>query len=154
MRLRRAFGLAVVAAALAGQGCGGDENSDQEAITAVVDELFAAQDSGDAAKACDEVYVIQEPGRSGEEAEGEEEAGEAEAADSCEAAFEAANERRQAEVKDLSSDISSVEVDGDEATAIVHTELERADGSHLSQEVPYDLVRTADGWRIRISEEG
>jgi ketosteroid isomerase-like protein len=145
--------LAVVAAALAGQGCGGDENSDQEAITAVVDELFAAQDSGDAAKACDEVYVIQEPGRSGE-AEGEEGEAEAEGADSCEGAFEAANERRQAEVKDLSSDISSVEVDGDEATAIVHTELERTDGSHLSQDVPYDLVRTPDGWRIRISEEG
>jgi ketosteroid isomerase-like protein len=148
--------LFVVAAALTGQGCGGGgDTSDQEAITAVVNELFAAQDSGDAAKACDDIYVIQEPGKpaSESEADGEAEA-DGDSPDACESAFESANERRQAEVKNLTNDISSVEVDGDTATATVHTELERQDGSHLSQDVPYDLVRTSDGWRIRISEEG
>jgi hypothetical protein len=150
--------LFVVAAALTGQGCGGGgDDSDQEAITAVVNELFAAQDSGDADKACQDIYVIQEPGKPAGEADSEVE-GDTEAhgdsPDACEAAFESANERRQAEVKDLTNNISSVQVEGDAATAIVHTELERVDGSHLSQDVPYDLVRTPDGWRIRISEEG
>lgn len=140
-----------MAAALTGQGCGGGGNSDEEAITAVVNELFAAQQSGDADKACNEVYVIAEPGKPAESEEAD--AGEG-SADACEATFEAASERSQAEVKDLTNDISSINVDGDTATAIVHTELQRVDGSHLSQDVPYDLLKTPDGWRIRIAEEG
>jgi hypothetical protein len=140
-----------VAAALTGQGCGGGGNSDEEQITAVVNQLFAAQRSGDADKACNDIYVIAEPGRPVEE--GEEDAGEG-SAGACESTFEAANQRSQAEVKDLTNDISSINVDGETATAIVHTELQRADGSHLSQDVPYDLIKTPDGWRIRIAEEG
>ncbi len=154
-----------VSAALVGQGCGGGGNSDEEQITAVVNALFAAQQSDDAEKACNNIYVIQEADRPGGEGEsqGEADSGEADGGEAdakgespgdCETGFEAAVERRQAEVKDLTTDISSVAVDGDTATAIVHTELERPDGSHLSQDVPYDLVRTADGWRIRIAEEG
>ena len=151
MRPGRALCVVIVAAALTGQGCGGGGNSDEEQITAVVNQLFAAQQSGDAAKACNDVYVIAETGKpvdEGEEADGEG------SADACETTFEAANERRQAEVKDLTTAISSIKVDGETATAIVHTELQRADGSHLSQDVPYDLLKTRDGWRIRIAEEG
>jgi hypothetical protein len=159
VRLGRALCVVVVAAALTGQGCGGGGSSDQEAITAVVNELFAVQQTGDAAKACSDVYVIAEPDRPAGEAEGEGGEGEegesgGEGSDACEAAFEAADERRQNEVSDLTTDISSINVDGDSATAIVHTELQRVDGSHLSQDVPYDLVKTPDGWRIRIAEEG
>lgn len=163
--------MAVAAAALVGQGCGGDDgNSDQEAITAVVNELFAAQESGDADKACGEVYVIREDQRragtpedtlgeseegEGDSAESEGEAGEeGESPAECAAAFEAAEERRRAEVKDLSTEIGSIAVEGDRATAVVHTELERMDGSHLAQDVPYDLVRMPEGWRIRIADEG
>ena len=32
--------------------------------------------------------------------------------------------------------------------------IQRRDGSMLSQDVPYDLVRTEDGWRVRIADEG
>jgi hypothetical protein len=174
----------VVAAALAGQGCGGgDEDSDQEAITAVLTQLRSVQDSGDGATACTQVYVIQEgqqragelAGEGGdelaesEEAEGTEGAEEADSTEEpeseaegeegespaeCEEAFEAAYERRQEEVQDLTTSIGAIEVDGQRATAIVHTELERADGSMLSQDVPYDLVLTPDGWRVRIADEG
>jgi len=145
----------IVAAALTGQGCGGGGSSDEEQITAVVNQLFAAQQSGDAAKACSDIYVIAEPGKPPDEGE-EGEEGDADGASpgACETAFEAADERRQNEVSDLTSGISSINVEGDTATAIVHTELQRVDGSHLSQDVPYDLLKTPDGWRIRIAEEG
>ena len=69
-------------------------------------------------------------------------------------AFEAADERRRAEVENLTTEVGSIEVDGDRATATVRTHLERVDGSSLSQDVPYDLVRTPDGWRVRIADEG
>jgi hypothetical protein len=148
-----------------GQGCGGGGggNSDEEQITAVVNQLFAAQESGDAEKACNDVYVIAEPDRPAGESEseggadaeeGDAQEPESESPGACETAFEAADERRQNEVSDLTTDISSISVDGDTATAIVHTELQRSDGTHLSQEVPYDLLKTPDGWRIRIAEEG
>lgn len=155
--------LAIVAVGLlAPAGCGGEQDpvdEDRDEIATVLDELRQAQDAGDAETACGEVYVIAEPrpGSSGSEAEAEAESGgeggEAGLAQ-CEAAFRAASERTQAEVHDLSTDVGSIEVDGDTATAIVHTELQRADGSQLRQDVPYDLLRTPDGWRVRISEEG
>lgn len=95
-----------------------------------------------------------EEGEEFESESGEEEGEEGETPAECEEAFEAADERRRAEVSDLSAEVGSIEVDGDRATAIVHTELVRLDGSHLSQDVPYDLVRVEDGWRIRIADEG
>lgn len=150
MRLGRALCCVIVAAALTGQGCGGGGSSDEEQITAVVNQLFAAQKNGDAAMACDHVYVIAEPGKPVDQ--GEDEGGDG--ADACESAFKAASEQRQAEVKDLATEISSINVDGETATAVVHTELQRVDGSHLSQDVPYDLLKTPDGWRIRIADEG
>lgn len=163
------LGLGIAIAAL---GCGSSDNasrSDREAITAVFDQLRQVQDSGDAEAACREVYVIKEPGRAeppgGGEADTEGQAapradGEAGAAGgpesrgACEAAFRKAVARKRREVSDLTTEVRSIELEGDRATAIVHTELRRADGSPLSQDVPYDLVRTADGWRVRISEEG
>ncbi len=179
-RLTLCFAIAVVSV---GAGCGGDEeNSDQEAIAAVLAQLRDAQDIGDAETACADVYVIQEGQRragelaglegaepvESEEAEAEEAAGESEEAaeaeseegeegespGECEEAFEAAYERRLEEIKDLTTSVGAIEVDGDRATAIVHTELQRQDGSALSQDVPYDLVRTPDGWRVRIADEG
>jgi hypothetical protein len=194
VRTRLALCLAIAAVASVGAGCGGDDgDSDQEAITAVLNELRSVQDSGDAKTACSEVYVIQEGQQrageiaaeasstteadSGETDAGEADAGEADAGEgdtgeadagegeadageggespaACEQAFEAAYERRRAEVKDLTTEIGSIEVDGDRATATVHTQLQRLDGSMLTQDVPYDLVRTPDGWRVRIADEG
>jgi hypothetical protein len=154
-------------------GCGDDAgDADREQIAAVLNQLFEAQENGDAATACTEVYVIQEPPRPGGgevgEAEAEAEAEAEPAADpkagggeegeagveECESAFEHVQERAQGQVRGVSTEVGSIEVDGDRATATVHTELRRADGSELSQDVPYDLVRTAGGWRVRISEEG
>ena len=151
-----------VVASVAVAGCGGgdeSEGTDREEIGAVLGQLRSAQDSGNAELACREVYVIGEPERPGsaEGAQAEEEAGgEGEGATlaECEAAFRVADERRRQEVSDLTTEIGTIEVDGDEATAIVHTELRRADGSSLSQDVPYDLVHTTEGWRVRIAEEG
>ena len=61
MRTRLTLCLAIAAVVSVGAGCGGDdENSDQEAITAVLAQLRDAQDSGDAETACADVYVIQE----------------------------------------------------------------------------------------------
>jgi hypothetical protein len=194
VRTRLALCFAIAAVASVGAGCGGDDGgSDQEAITAVLNELRNVQDAGDAKTACTDVYVIQEGQQrageiaaeadggavaseattadadaqsavepeadapAGEADAGEADTGEADAGESpaaCEQAFEAADERRRAEVKDLTTEIGSIEVDGDRATATVHTQLQRLDGSELTQEVPYDLVRTPDGWRVRIADEG
>jgi hypothetical protein len=160
---------ALAALALAGAGCGSDPaDADREEIAAVLNQLFDAQDAGDAETACSDVYVIQEPwevqgetaaASSGESAEAEAEAGaEGEGGEAglqdCEAAFEQADELRRSQVRRLSTDVGAIELDGERATATVHTELTRPDGSALSQEVPYDLVHTPEGWRIRISEEG
>jgi hypothetical protein len=149
--------LVGVAVALPTVGCGGDDEGDDRAqITATLEQLFDAQERGDAETACSELYVIQEPERPGGEA-GEAETGETEGEvgpGECEATFEHAQELREAEVRDLSTDVGDIEIEGDRATAIVHTELTRADGSPLIQEQPYDLVRTADGWRVRIADEG
>lgn len=149
--------------ALVAGGCGGggdDGDSDREAISAVLEQLRSTQDAGDAETACSEVYVIQEA-EGGEEPEGgeaEAEGGDAgeegESPGECESVFSASAERLHSEVKDLSTQVGSIEVEGDRATAIVHTELQRNDGSLLSQDVPYDLVRTPDGWRVRIADEG
>jgi hypothetical protein len=134
-------------------GCGGDASqSDQDQIAAVLGELRQVQDAGDAELACQEVYVIQEPARPGAEAGAEENGAESPAA--CEAAFRAANARLRSDVHELTTDVGAIEVDGDSATAIVHTSLRRSDGSALAQDVPYDLVRTPGGWRIRIADEG
>ena len=164
-------------AAFAGVGCGGGGDSggdDQAAITTVLTELRQVQSSGDAEAACSDVYVVQEADRPGGEPEGtvdgEGEAGSAggegnaeggkgdaeseSGPGGCEASFRDAVDRAREEVSDLQTSIGSIDVEGDRATAIVHTELQRQDGSELSQDVPYDLVRTPDGWRVRIANEG
>lgn len=143
-------------------GCGGGDpsESDQGQIAAVLGELRQVQEAGDAELACREVYVIQEPARPGvdPEASADPEAGaeenSAESPAACEAAFRAANARLRSDVHELTTDVGAIEVDGDSATAIVHTSLRRSDGSALAQDVPYDLVRTPGGWRIRIADEG
>ena len=164
--MRAGSALAALAVAVALAACGGDDDAadDRAAITATLERLFQAQQDGDAETACTELYVIQEaeePGAEGEaekgeaEAEGEEGEGEAEAdPGECEAAFESAQELSAREVHDLSTEIGEIELEGDRATAIVHTELTRSDGSPLVQDQPYDLVRTDDGWRVRIADEG
>ena len=169
MRALASAAAVIAGAALIASGCGDDPaDSDEEQITAVLNQLFDAQQTGDAETACSEVYVIQEPPRPGGEeaagteegdvegeadAEGKGEAGE-EVSSQCEAAFERAAARRRSEISHLSTEVGEIDVEGDRATAIVHTNVTRRDGSELSQDAPYDLVRTSDGWRIRISEEG
>ena len=168
MRALAAIGVAFAAWALIAVGCGDDAgDTDEEQINAVLTKLFEAQSSGDAELACSEVYVVMEPWEAGVEGEGEAEAeGETDAEreaegeegetapGECEEAFEQARATTQEQTDELSTEIGEIEVDGDRATAIVHTELTRSDGSELSQDAPYDLVRTDEGWRIRISEEG
>jgi hypothetical protein len=151
----------VVALSLLAAGCGGSGESeaggDREQIEAILGDLRDAQEAGDAELACREIYVIREPERPGAggeaAAELEAEGGE-EGTEECEEAFLRADARRREEVEDLSTEVSSVEVYGDAATAVVHTTLVRQDGSELEQDVPYDLVRTDEGWRVRIAEEG
>lgn len=166
-----------------GCGGGGDNAlSDRDQIAAVLDQLRQTQDTGDAETACSDVYVIREaePGGgedagaestgesedpdgapseadagSSDEGSGEESGGEGEESSSdCETAFRAADAQRREEVSDLKTETGAIEVDGDSATAIVHTTLQRQDGSVLDQDVPYDLVRTPEGWRVRIADEG
>jgi hypothetical protein len=154
-------------------GCGSDPaDTDEEQIAAVLNKLFAAQRDGDAELACSELYVVKEPweaaagneaggepegeaggGKPETEGEGSEAEGET-APGECERAFTAAAATASEQTDDLTTEIGEIEVDGNLARAIVHTELTRSDGSELSQDAPYDLVRTPDGWRIRISEEG
>src|SRR4051794_40692976 len=98
------LGLALLA------GCG--SQSDEQQITEVMGTLRATQDSGDAEKACEEVYVVQERGRE-PEAEGEEE-GEGERA-RCEPAFERSVEQRKAAVERLKTKLVRVDVDGEQA---------------------------------------
>ena len=139
----------------------------------MLENLHQAQLSGDAELACREVYVIQEPEAEGESeggpdtnaeerapegAEPESESGETEdggeEASDCERSFAVVTDRLNAEVTNLSTEVGEIEIDGESATATVHTTLTRADGTELVRDVPYTLLSTPDGWRIRISDEG
>lgn len=139
----------------------------------MLENLHQAQLSGDAELACREVYVIQEPEAEGESegggdanaeerapggAESESESGETEDGDEeasdCERSFAVVTDRLNAEVTNLSTEVGEIEIDGESATATVHTTLTRADGTELVRDVPYTLLSTPDGWRIRISDEG
>lgn len=144
--MRLLFALVLVAAALG--GCGGGD--DRQQISHLMGELRAAQDSGNAEKACEEVYVVRERGRSEEEKEGEEEEGGE--SEGCRQAFEQAV--KAVDVEDLRTKLVRVEVDGDEGTAVLHTTATRPDGSELDRDVPYDVVKTEEGWRVRIAGEG
>jgi hypothetical protein len=147
----RSWSAAVVLAVLALAGCGGDDPEQQ--VTALMTELREAQESGDAERACEQVYVIRERDKGAEREE--EEGGEAEGGEEgCREAFEQAVERRRAELKDLKTRLVRVDVEGDEATAVLHTTAVRRDGSQLERDVPYDVVRTSEGWRVRIAGEG
>jgi hypothetical protein len=139
--MRLVGALLVVAALLA--GCGGDDRSQ---ITKLMTELRSVQASGDAEKACEEVYVVRERGRA--EAEGE---GERNGAEGCQKAFEQA--AAADDVRGLRTKLVRVELAGDEGTAVLHTTATRPDGSELDRDVPYDVVRTEEGWRVRIAGE-
>ena len=133
-------------------GCGGDDPEQQ--VTQLMTELRRVQESGDADKACDEVYVVQEPGREPEteESDGEREGGGEGAR--CRPAFERSIQQRRAAVKRLDTKLVRVDVKGDEGTAVLHTSATRTDGSTFERDVPYAVVRTKEGWRVRISPEG
>jgi sarcosine oxidase gamma subunit len=137
--MRLLVALVVLSAALA--ACGGD---DREQISHLMGELRAVQDSGDAEKACEEVYVVRERDRVEEEG-GEEDEG-------CRQAFEQAAAGR--DVTNLSTRLVRVDVAGEEGTAVLHTSATRPDGSALDRDVPYDVVKTEKGWRVRIAGEG
>src|SRR4051812_12910943 len=121
MRLLIAFVL--LAAALG--GCGG---GDGKQISHLMGELRTVQASGDAEKACEEVYVVRERGRS-------EEGDEEESGEGCRQAFEAAAAAN--DVKDLRTKLVRVQVQGEEGTAVLHTTATRPDGSELDRDVPY-----------------
>jgi hypothetical protein len=142
--MRTAVLLTCLLAALAGCG-GGDDDKNQ--ILGLMMHLREVQESGDAERACEEVYVVRERGRG--EAEGEAEGGE-----ECREAFERAVEARRRDLRDLETELVRVDVEGDEGTAVLHTKLVRRDGSMLERDVPYDVVRTEEGWRVRIAGGG
>jgi hypothetical protein len=133
---------ALLLAAIVLTGCGGDDRSK---IARLMTELREVQDSGNAEKACGKVYVVRERGRP--EAEGEDEG-----AEGCRNAFEQAAPGR--DVTGLRTKLVRVDVQGDEGTAVLHTSATRPDGSQLDRDVPYDVVRTEAGWRVRIAGEG
>jgi hypothetical protein len=140
--MRLLVALVLLAAALA--GCGGGD--DHKQISHLMGELRAVQSSRDAEKACEEVYVVRERGRAEEQGD-EEEGGEG-----CREAFEAAAKAN--DVEDVRTKLVRVQVQGEEGTAVLHTTATRPDGSELDRDVPYDVVKTEAGWRVRIAGEG
>jgi len=150
MRSRSAaVALAVLALAA---GCGGDDPEKQ--VTELMSELRQVQESGDAEKACEEVYVVQERGREPETEESEEEGEGGGERAGYEPAFERVLEQRRAAVKGLETKLVRLDVEGDEGTAVLHTSATRTDGSTFERDVPYAVVHTEEGWRVRISPEG
>ena len=129
-------------------GCGGGKD-DRQQISDLMAQLREVQESGDAERACEKVYVVRERGRAEEEEEGEEEGG-----GECREAFERAVEARRRGIRDLETELVRVDVESDEGTAVLHTRIVRRDGSTLERDVPYDVVRTEEGWRVRIAGEG
>jgi hypothetical protein len=141
--------IVIACLVLAAAGCGGDA---EQQVGELMTDLRQVQESGDAERACKEVYVVREPGRP-VESEGEE-GGEAEGERAaCEPAFEQAVRQRRAGLKRLDTDLTRVTVRGDEGLAVLHTAATRADGSTFERDVPYDVVHTEDGWRVAISPE-
>ena len=141
--MRLFVAVSLLLAALA--GCGGD---DREQITHLMSQLREVQESGNAEEACEKVYVVRERGKASEEEEG----GEEEGGEGCRAAFEQVAAGR--DVKDLKTKLVRVDVEGEEGTAVLHTTATRQDGSELDRDVPYDVVKTEEGWRVRIAGEG
>jgi len=144
-----AVALAVLALAA---GCGGDDPEQQ--VTRLMTELRQVQESGDAEKACEEVYVVQEPGREPETEESEKEGEGGGEGAGCKPAFERSIEQRRAAVKRLDTKLVRVDVEGEAGTAVLHTSATRTDGSTFERDVPYAVVHTEEGWRVRISPEG
>ena len=144
-----AVALAVLALAA---GCGGDDPEQQ--VTQLMTELRQVQESGDAKKACEEVYVVQEHGREPETEEAEKEGEGGGERAGCEPAFERSLEQRRAAVERLETKLVRVDVEGEEGTAVLHTTATRTDGSSFERDVPYAVVHTEEGWRVRISPEG
>ena len=152
MRTRR-LAIACLALLMAtAAGCGGDDPEQQ--VTELMTELRRVQESGDAEKACEEVYVVQERGREPETEESEAEGEGGGEGGACVPAFERALDQRRAAVKRLDTKLVRVDVAGDEGTAVLHTSATRTDGSKFERDVPYAVVHTKDGWRVRISPEG
>ena len=141
----------VLTCLLALTGCGSGKDDEQQ-ITELMTQLRQVQDSGDAERAGEKVYVVRERGRAEEQSQedGEEE----ERSGQCREAFERSFEARRREIRELRTRLVRVHVEGDEGTAVLHTTAVRRDGSTLDRDVPYDLVKTEEGWRVRIAGEG
>jgi hypothetical protein len=145
----RAAGIAIACLALcAAGGCGDDP---EQEVGALMSELRQVQESGDAQRACEDVYVVRERGRPVESEEEEEDSGERA---ECEPAFEQAVRQRRAGLKRLDTRLAKVTLRGEEGVAVLHTAATRADGSTFERDVPYEVVRTDEGWRVAISPEG
>ena len=155
VRAMRVVLAALIALALLA-GCGGDDPEQQ--VGELISELKQVQASGDAEKACEEVFVVQEEfqpaGEENSEREREEERSAGGEARGCESAFEQSVEQRRANLKRLDTKLAKVDLEDGKGVALVRTSATRADGSTFERDVPYDVVRTREGWRIRISPEG
>jgi hypothetical protein len=144
----RTAGTAIACLALCvAAGCGNDDPEQQ--VGALMRELRQVQESGDAHRACEDVYVVRERGRpvESEEEDSGERAG-------CEPAFEQAVRQRREGLKRLDTRLAKVTLRGEEGVAVLHTAATRADGSTFERDVPYEIVRTDEGWRVAISPEG
>jgi hypothetical protein len=118
-------------------------------IEGVMKQLRRAQEKGDAEAACEHVYVVREAKAGEEEEEGEEEGEEG----GCRAAFEAAIAQRERALASLRTSLKRVDIHGEKAVAVLHTVGVRRDGSRFERDVPYDVVHTEKGWRVRIAAE-
>ena len=156
----------LAAAALVGCGGGKGEPAENAAVRGALERFDRAQASGDARATCNEVAVeeqgrIEVPGEEGKRGDGEtasapdgaESSAEPDAAASaCERAVtQAAASRKQ--LRDVATDVTSIEVKGDRASAQVRTRLTRPDGSRLDQAAVRRLVRLDGRWRLLITEE-
>jgi hypothetical protein len=149
MRFRAAFVIACTLALLCA-GCGG---SDRQQVSKLISTMRQAQQSGDAEKACKDVYVVQERTKPAGEEKAKDGGEEADGGE-CEVSFRAAVAQREASLESLSSKLLDVRLDGEKGTAVVHTTGVRKDGSSFARDDDYDVVRTEEGWRVRIAGEG
>jgi ketosteroid isomerase-like protein len=144
MRTRTGL-LAAVALALAMSGCGA--KSDEDKVRDVIGDVAAARADGDAERACERDYAIVA------EKPGEKPPPEAEAKEECVKALTAVLARAKRSVRSYREKVKAVEVEDDEARAVVRASGTRADGSSFARDITYELVRRGDGWRVAIGDE-
>lgn len=140
-------------------GCGSSGRSDTDAVERALERFDAAQASGDGREACRSLIAIDERGTievPGLETARQRELGssdeEAAFALDCERAFTTATASRRA-LKDVQQEVGRIEVDGDDATAVIDVRFTREDGTTLRRETTRRLVKRNGSWRVVLTGE-